>query len=117
MPLTSSAPSGTPQPSSEVDLAQRAGPGFLDYCPLHNGTAKAKIDISIPGSPQVPGWCRTAVNPSVDGTTVAFTVHWDARGTAAKSGTMRLTYYVPVPPSPQTTPQAVLVAQRGMPPP
>ncbi|MGG7381502.1 hypothetical protein ACQ7B2_23105, partial [Escherichia coli] len=83
-----------PAPADLVVLAERAGPGFLNYCPRHNGVARARIDISIPGSPLVPGWCRTRLRRSVGGLSVTFTVHWDARGTTARSGTLRLTYYV-----------------------
>lgn len=110
----------TPTLPRQVRRAERVGPGFLDYCPLHDGQGKAVFALSLPGKAgAAPGWCRTLAqrNSGRSSDVVTFHAHWDARKINGKVGTYSLTYSIPRWASASATPQAILSRQSGEPPP
>ncbi|MGH2443110.1 MAG: hypothetical protein ACRDFX_08105 [Chloroflexota bacterium] len=110
-------PTRTYSRSSQVVRAQRAGPGFLDYCPKLPGKARARYDVMLPGGGQIPGACTTAIRSSSSTDTVTFSAFWDARSVHHGTGTATFTYSMPRKTSAGATPAPVLVAQSGTLPP
>jgi hypothetical protein len=91
---TPGRPIGSPSVAQEIRLAERAGPGFLDYCPLQAGRTSARFVLDVPGNPSVDGWCETqAVRlPRFD--RVAFRLHWVGIPVLAHGGNVTMTYRV-----------------------
>jgi hypothetical protein len=110
----------TPIPTStlaqNVRRAEEVGPGFLDFCPLHPGRAKARYDITLPGANMVPGWCRTIARRELRRDVVTFQAHWDAHSEHGPSGTATFTYAIKNP-APHQTVVPRLVSQGGTLPP
>jgi hypothetical protein len=107
----------TPTLAQQVRRAERVGPGFLDYCPMRPGRARARFQVDVPGSPIVPGWCLTTAKRDRLKDVVTFRTHWDARRVKGPSGTVTFTYSVPHTAVPGATPAAELVGQSGQLPP
>jgi len=84
-----------PPVAHQVRLAQRVGPGFLDYCPKGTGRARAYYQLDLPGEPIVKGWCQTVITRTARADLVTFKAYWDARRVNHTSGTATFTYRVP----------------------
>ena len=97
----------------QVRLAQREGPGYLDYCPLRPGRSPARYDLSLPGLPRAGGWCETRVRREPRRDVVIFLAHWDARRTLRRAGTEIWRFSVNRPASPTATHVALLIGQSG----
>ena len=93
--VSSRATLATPTVAYQVRLAQKVGPGFLDYCPKGPGRARAYYQLDLPGEPIVKGWCQTAITRAASGDLITFAAYWDARNINRTSGTLTLTYRVP----------------------
>jgi hypothetical protein len=100
-----------------VRRAEREGPGFLDYCPLHTGRARARFTVDVPGGALAPGWCRTSASRQKTRDVVIFKADWNARRVNGTAGTYRLTYTVPRSALPGATPVPTLTGQSGTLPP
>jgi hypothetical protein len=109
--------SAQPAVAQQVRRAQQQGPGWLDYCPLHQGTAPAQYEVDVPGGGMALGWCRTAFTHRVLGDYVRFDAHWHGAGPQSLSGTVTFVYLVPRASSTVATPVPLLVRQSGQLPP
>ncbi len=112
-PLPTIAPIPTPVIADQVNRARRAGPGFLNYCPLSEGRNPAQYDVMLPQTGPIGGWCQTHVSRQSGGDIIAFYAHWDARSIRRGQGTMVFTYGVPRTITTQSTPVAKLLEQTG----
>lgn len=107
----------TPILAQQVERAERAGPGFLVYCPRHSGVAPAVYTLAVPGGAIATGWCRTYADRRDRVDVVSFQAHWNASRAGAGKGTQSLTYAVPRWLRPPGTPVPTLIAQAGPSPP
>ncbi|GAC1623665.1 MAG: hypothetical protein NVS4B2_00760 [Chloroflexota bacterium] len=114
---TTVRPPGTPTIASQIVLARRRGPGFLDYCPARRGRAPAHFDLGLPGNPRVGGWCVTSWRRTSRGDVVTFQTHWDARRVAGRSGSQTWRYRLNRPASAVATRVAILTGVTGTSPP
>lgn len=106
-----------PPVESQVRLAQEAGPGFLDDCPLKPGRVSIKMAVDLPGNPTVPATCVTSVDRRGDADIVTFAAHWDGRRLLHRRDTYLLVYSVPRDVTPTSGSPAQLIKQSGAPPP
>jgi hypothetical protein len=112
-PLPTIAPPPTPIVADQVDRAKRLGPGFLDYCPRHEGAAQAQYDVMLPGQGPIGGYCQTHINRQPGGDIITFYAHWDARPIHHGQGTVSFTYGVKRDATPPATPVAEMLDQTG----
>lgn len=110
-------PLNTPTLPQQVRRAMHAGPGFLDYCPTHDGVNPARFALDVPGGAQVPGWCATIAVRRATRDLVTFGAHWNAQKVIHKSGTWHVTYAVSRAITLTSTPVPQLIAQGGKTPP
>lgn len=103
----------TPTLAQQVRRAERAGPGFLDFCPKYNGRARAYYQLDLPGYKVAKGWCRTEVSRLTGADLVNFTAYWDARAVNQTSGTATFTYRLARNTRPPATPVPILIRQSG----
>jgi hypothetical protein len=97
--------------------AIHVGPGFLDYCPGHNGVGIARYELDLPGGPVVPGYCETVARRGHHIDVVIFHAYWDARKVNKKVGVASFMYTVDRKVSAIVTPLPHLTAQAGTLPP
>jgi hypothetical protein len=71
-PVPTVAPPPTPGVAAQVDRAKRLGPGFLDYCPRHEGAARAQYDVMLPGKGPIGGFCQTHISRQPGGDIITF---------------------------------------------
>jgi hypothetical protein len=107
------APPPTPVIADQVDRAKRLGPGFLNYCPRHEGAAQAQYDVMLPGQGPIGGFCQTHISRQPGGDIVTFYAHWDARPIHHGQGTITFTYGVSRVATPPATPTAQMLDQSG----
>jgi hypothetical protein len=107
----------TPTVFQQERRAAEFSPGFIDFCPAHNGRGPAKYDVDLPGTSQATGWCQTTVVRKRNGDYITFRAYWDARPEIGRTGTLVLTYLVPRQAAPHATPVAQLIRQSGQSPP
>jgi hypothetical protein len=112
-PLPTIAPPATPIVADQVDRAKRLGPGFLDYCPRHEGAALAQYDVMLPGLGPIGGFCQTHISRQSGGDIITFYAHWDARSIHHGQGTITFTYGVSRVATPPATPVAEMLDQTG----
>jgi hypothetical protein len=112
-PLPTIAPPPTPIVADQVDRAKRLGPGFLDYCPRHEGAALAQYDVMLPGLGPIGGFCQTHISRQSGGDIITFYAHWDARSIHHGQGTLTFTYGVSRVSTPPATPTAQMLDQTG----
>jgi hypothetical protein len=112
-PLPTIAPPPTPIVADQVDRAKRLGPGFLDYCPRHEGAAQAQYDVMLPGQGPIGGFCQTHISRQSGGDIITFYAHWDARSIHHGQGTITFTYGVSRAATPPATPSAQMLDQTG----
>jgi hypothetical protein len=112
-PLPTLAPPPTPGVAAQVDRAKRLGPGFLDYCPRHEGASRAQYDVMLPGLGPIGGYCQTHVSRQPGGDIITFYAHWDARSIHHGQGTLTFTYGVSRVATPPATPVAQMLDQTG----
>lgn len=112
-PLPTIAPPPTPRVAAQVDRAKQLGPGFLDYCPRHNGASRAQYDVMLPGQGPIGGYCLTHISRQPGGDIITFFAHWDARAIHHGQGTLSFTYAVPRTAKPPATPAALMLDQKG----
>jgi hypothetical protein len=112
-PLPTIAPPPTPGVAAQVDRAKRLGPGFLNYCPRHNGASQAQYDVMLPGQGPIGGYCQTRVRRQPGGDIITFYAHWDARPIHHGQGTVSFTYGVKRVATPPATPVAQMLDQTG----
>ncbi len=110
-------PLSTPTLAQQVRRAMHAGPGFLDYCPAHNGVNPARFELDVPGGAIVPGWCATISVRRAARDLVTFGAHWNAQKVIHKSGTWHVTYALTRVITLTSTPVPRLIAQGGKTPP
>lgn len=116
-PLATRLAGATPTLAEDTLLARRAGPGSLDYCPLHDGRRRARYQVDQPGNPIIGGWCQTHAVRGATADLITFGMHWDARRLHGPTGTQVLTYSIKRVAPPGATAIPVLTAQSGKPPP
>jgi hypothetical protein len=112
-PLPTLAQPPTPGIAAQIDRAKRLGPGFLDYCPHHEGAAQAQYDVMLPGQRPIGGFCQTHVSRQPGGDIITFYAHWDARSIHHGQGTVSFTYGVARVATPPATPVAEMLDQTG----
>lgn len=110
-------PLNTPTLAQQIRRAMHAGPGFLDYCPTHNGVNPARFQIDVPGGAVVNGWCATIAVRRPTRDLVTFGAHWNGQKLIHKSGTWHVTYAISRTITLTSTPMPQLIDQGGKTPP
>lgn len=116
-PTPAGPPLNTPTLAQQIRRAMHAGPGFLDYCPTHNGVNPARFQLDVPGGAVVPGWCATKAARRPKRDLVEFGVHWNGEKVIHKSGTWHVTYALSRTITLTSTPVPQLISQGGKSPP
>jgi hypothetical protein len=84
----------TPTLAQQIRLAERSGPGFLDYCALQDGRVSAYFTLDLPGAPVVDGWCQTQADRVGSYDRVTFQAHWVGQPILPHGGTVTMTFHV-----------------------